>query len=126
MRRSLVLGVVLLAGCPLPTPTPAPSARPSLPVGVRAPPPEPREDGRLPALATPTAYTLELRIDPAQPRFSGRARIAVDIPARTSFVVLHGRGLTITAARAEAGGPNSTSIPARASVRAARGAREPA
>src|SRR5262245_41510543 len=65
--------------------------------------PPPREDGRLPPLATPQKYTLAFDIDPSSPSgtpgfsaaFSGTATIDVDIPEKTSWVVLHGRGLRI-------------------------------
>jgi cytosol alanyl aminopeptidase len=58
-------------------------------------PPSPRDDGRLPITVKPLRYALSLRIDPARPRFSGVARIQVDVPAPTSYVVMHARAMTI-------------------------------
>jgi aminopeptidase N len=77
------------------------------PVKVEAAPPEPpppsRDDGRLPALATALRYALSLDIDPNRPEFSGSVRILVRIPAATPYVVLHGRGLTVTQVSAQVG-----------------------
>jgi len=57
--------------------------------------PPPRADGRLPPEVRPLHYTLDLVVDPAAPRFSGRARIKVKIAAPTRVIVLHARGLDI-------------------------------
>jgi alanyl aminopeptidase len=57
--------------------------------------PPPRADGRLPPDVRPLHYALDLVVDPATPRFSGRARIKVKIAAPTRVVVLHARGLDI-------------------------------
>ena len=78
MRRwSRCLTVLRVLGCT--RRAPAPDAGP-------AAVPRPRADGRLPPLAHPTRYTLELVVDPAQPRFSGRARIAVIVDEPTVHV----------------------------------------
>jgi alanyl aminopeptidase len=67
-------------------------------------PPPPRDDGRLPATVAPQRYSLELRVDPSQPRFSGVTVVQVVVPQATSYVVMHGRDLHITRALARVGG----------------------
>ena len=59
--------------------------------------------GELSNAATPTAYRLELTVDPAKPRFTGRAEIDVDVAASTSALFLHGNGLTVSRAVARTG-----------------------
>ncbi|NBC37604.1 M1 family peptidase [Novosphingobium sp. FSY-8] len=58
-----------------------------------APPPLPR--GRLGDAVVPTAYRLDLTVDPAQPRFSGRVEIDTTIKTVSRHVYLHGRNLTM-------------------------------
>jgi cytosol alanyl aminopeptidase len=53
---------------------------------------------RLGGHIVPTAYELELAIDPAQPRFAGTATIHVDIREPVSTIWLHGKDLTIVSA----------------------------
>ncbi|HEY0114635.1 MAG TPA: hypothetical protein VGB54_02835, partial [Allosphingosinicella sp.] len=48
--------------------------------------------GQLPDTARPTAYRLDLTIDPSQERFSGTAEIDVELRERTQSIFLHGRG----------------------------------
>ena len=60
--------------------------------------PPPRETGRLPALARPTRYALNLTIDPKEPRFSGRIVISAEVAQPTQAIVLHGRELAFTEA----------------------------
>jgi cytosol alanyl aminopeptidase len=70
---------------------------------------------RLGAQIVPTAYELELVIDPAQPRFAGRAIIHVDIREPVSTIWLHGKDLTIAGAvlrRAPGPGETLARIPA--------------
>ncbi|MFI5366051.1 MAG: M1 family metallopeptidase [Candidatus Binatia bacterium] len=55
-------------------------------------------DARLPDIVTPTAYRLELSVDPTQPTFSGTVWITVRVRAATSAVPLHARDLNIDAA----------------------------
>jgi aminopeptidase N len=80
----------------------------------------PREDGHLPALATPLRYALAFDIDPRTNAFTGTTRIDIAVAARTSHVVLNGHALTITDARAIVGG---SPHPAKVSWRPAFGAR---
>jgi aminopeptidase N len=97
---------------PLPTPAQATATAPALPA------PAPREDGRLPVTVTPQRYSLELRIDPSQPRFSGVTAIQVTVPQPTSFVVMHARDMHLTRALARAGGRE---LSATATTRLAHG-----
>lgn len=116
MRRCLatLVASMLIAACGGHSPPPrAPSAVASEPL---PPPPEPEADGRLPPLATPTRYALDLEIDPAEARFGGAARIAVLVPNETSYVVLHASNLDVSSAHAELDG---RVVPARASTRRA-------
>jgi alanyl aminopeptidase len=97
-----------------------PPARGSAPA-----PPPPRDDGRLPPTATPQRYSISLRIDPDQPRFSGVASIQVTVPETTWHVVLDARDIDVTRAvarfAATAGGAPTEEIAATASPRLAHG-----
>jgi alanyl aminopeptidase len=88
--------------------------RPSAP--ATAPPA--RGDGHLPPTARPERYALSLHIDPGQPRFTGRAQIAVVLPEPTAFVVLHARDMTISRATARIGNAEFIATP---TMRAAHG-----
>src|ERR1700679_2770679 len=104
MRRFsalLPLAWLTFTACAAETPAPAAAPTPapvSTVVAPSAPPPPPREDGRLPGLATAQRYELSLLIDPEKPRFSGAVRILVKIPAETQYIVLHGRDISVTKA----------------------------
>lgn len=54
--------------------------------------------GRLPRNVTPTSARIALEIDPAQPRFTGEARLDVRVVRSTRTVWLHGRNLNVTRA----------------------------
>jgi cytosol alanyl aminopeptidase len=110
----------LLSACPGEPPRAPP--KPPPPPAI-APPPATAADGRLPKTATPTLYAVDLAIDPNAPTFTGSVRIEVDVPQKTSHVVLHGRGLEIREAHAEE--PDHAPIPARASSRLSTGGTEP-
>ncbi len=86
-----------------------------------APPPAPREDGRLPATARPLRYAVALDIDPTHPRYGGTVRIDVEIPRATANVVLHARGITVRSASITPA--NGAPLPAGSSLRAAVGGR---
>ncbi len=99
--RWLALGFVLVVGCSC-----GPDARPGsqgvseaaeadLPSG---PPPAAPDGMRLPGGVRPSAYRLELTIDPSEDRFYGRAAIAVTSDAARRAIFLHGRGLHVTSA----------------------------
>ncbi|HEX3771764.1 MAG TPA: M1 family metallopeptidase [Polyangiaceae bacterium] len=96
--------------------TPAPRGEVTAAAPAVVPPP--RDDGRLPATATPQRYAVSLRIDPSQARFSGVVTVTVDVPRPTRVVVLHGRDMTITHVAARAG---TATIAGAASARAAAG-----
>ena len=53
---------------------------------------------RLSDAATPSAYSLEIRIDPNQPAFSGRVVIDLQLNARTRTIALHGEDMRVSAA----------------------------
>src|SRR4051812_43042249 len=86
--------VLALSACPpsAQPPPPHPPAVASEPATVLPPP---RDDGHLPALAAPLHYALAFDIDPRATTFTGVARIDVEIPAKTSHVVLNGHALGI-------------------------------
>ena len=58
---------------------------------------------RLTKEAVPTAYRLELQIDPRTDRFSGQTEIDVTLPQATQRLTLHGQNLNVTHAVARAG-----------------------
>jgi alanyl aminopeptidase len=133
MRRSLVLllTAIPLASCGAERPIcPTPAAPPAM-VAAPAPPPSaatdlappPQKDGRLAPFASPVRYTAQLNIDPNQPRFSGTVQILVDVPAPTSFIVLHARDIGVARATALIAGG---AIAASATSRLAEGGKYPA
>ncbi len=60
--------------------------------------------GRLSDAAIPSAYRIDLTVDPAKPRFSGRVEIDVTLKEPSTRIDLHGRDLTIRSAAAVTGG----------------------
>lgn len=54
--------------------------------------------------ARPLAYRLDLTLDPARERFTGHAEIDTELAAPAREIALNGRGLSIRAATAQAGG----------------------
>jgi aminopeptidase N len=113
-RWALALAVVSLSiACRRHPPLPAAEG------GAVAPPP--RGDGRLPRSVHPTRYALDLVVDPAQPRFSGRARIAVVVDEPARAIVLNARGLTVKAAALTAAGGR---LPAKTELRLAAGSKQ--
>lgn len=67
-----------------------------------APPPVPQ--GKLTDAVTPTAYRLDLTIDPAAARFAGHVEIDAALHAPSRFIYLHGRDLAMHGLTATAGG----------------------
>lgn len=53
--------------------------------------------GRLPGIATPSAYRLALTLDPRQSDFSGRVEIDITLAQNTDVIWLHGKDLRVTA-----------------------------
>lgn len=78
-------------------------------IAARAAAPEPPL-GRLPDTVAPTAYRLELTVDPKLQRFSGHTEIDAVLARPTASIFLHGNGLKVTRARVTAG---AVSVPAR-------------
>lgn len=91
-------GLILLAAALLASPAHAQEAIVVTPVADAVP------LGRLGDAAKPTAYRLDLTVDPAQPRFSGHVEIDVALAAPAAAIDLHGRGLTVARVVATAGG----------------------
>ena len=60
--------------------------------------------GQLDDAARPTAYRLDLTIDPSRPRFSGHVEIDAVLAAPASTITLHGRGLAMSRVLAIVGG----------------------
>ena len=60
--------------------------------------------GRLPDTVTPTAYRIDLKVDPAQADYSGHVEIDAEMKAAGSTVFLHGLGLKVARAEVVAGG----------------------
>ncbi|MCB2061144.1 MAG: M1 family metallopeptidase [Novosphingobium sp.] len=77
----------------------APAAAPSVELETLAVPP-----GQLSDAVRPIAYRLDLTVDPAQPRFSGKVEIDVVLSTPSRRIVLHGRDLTMHKASASFGG----------------------
>lgn len=61
-------------------------------------PPEIPPMGQLGPDVTPTAYRLDLRIVPTEPRFSGTVEIDIDLAKPKKIIYLHARDLNVTAA----------------------------
>lgn len=60
--------------------------------------------GKLSDAVTPSTYRLDLTVDPAKPRFSGKAEIDAQLKAPSETIFLHGRDLNMTRAEARVGG----------------------
>lgn len=72
------------------------------PGAIAAPADLPR--GKLADAVTPLAYRLDLTVDPAAPRFSGRVEIDVTLRQPAATLFLHGRDLAMHRAEARIGG----------------------
>jgi cytosol alanyl aminopeptidase len=63
---------------------------------------------RLPGVARPTRYQLELTIVPSEPTFKGTATVSIDLTQRTDVVWLNAKDLTIEQVKVNVdGGPKS-------------------
>jgi alanyl aminopeptidase len=112
------LAALALAGCAPGEAGPEPPfspPQPLLPQAAAAPvlgiPPEAPPLGRLPSDTRPTRYRVELRLDPARPRFEGVVDISVELDRLRDVVWLHGRELAVTSATVQPEG--FAPIPAR-------------
>src|SRR5262245_27307231 len=83
------------------TPRPAASPTPAAVASAARPPPEPEAPPvlHLPRDVRPLRYSLSMRIVPTEQRYSGEARIEVELDRPRSTIWLHGRGLHVTSAR---------------------------
>ncbi|MCW5837437.1 MAG: M1 family metallopeptidase, partial [Labilithrix sp.] len=120
---SALAASLLAAGCPG-DPPPAAPGPPVVATEPKTTLPAPLASGRLPPLATPLGYAIDLDVDPDKPRFAGVVRVEIDVPQETSFVVLHGRALEVTAARALLP-PPLPGVLATVSTRTAQGGKVP-
>ncbi len=106
--RSFLLAATFLAGASVFAATSAlastEAAQPAIPAEAG-----PIPTGKLSDAIIPSAYRLNLTIDPSQERFSGRAEIDATLKAPSRTMWLHGRDLKVTRATATVGG---TSFPA--------------
>ena len=59
--------------------------------------------GRLPDTVTPSAYRLDLNVDPKAASFSGHVEIDAVLAQPSSSIFLHGNGLKVSKARVTAG-----------------------
>ena len=63
-----------------------------------------RPEGRLADVVIPSAYRLDLTVDPAKPRFSGHVEIDATVKLASRTVWLHGRDLAMSKVTATVGG----------------------
>ncbi len=121
VRNIVLIGWVVACGPevssrpPLVTPTASSSA-------ALAPPPAPRSDGRLPALATPVRYAVTLDVDPKAQTFAGTVEIMIDVPVETAHVVINAKDVTVKRAEARVG---DAALALHTTTRASHGALEP-
>lgn len=103
---SLALCALLFAACapaqdPVIPPKP-PGSAPST-TAARAAPPEPPAL-RLPDIATPTRYDVDLTLDPNEKSFTGTIRISLDVKKETGVIWLHAEGIRVKKATMTIGG----------------------
>src|SRR5437764_9032608 len=91
VRAPRALAVVLLFACARPKPV-------SDGVVDSGAVPPARSDGRLPRQVHPARYALDFVVDPALPRFSGRATVDVIVDEPTRAIAMNARGLVVRAA----------------------------
>ncbi|MCP3139085.1 M1 family metallopeptidase [Pyxidicoccus xibeiensis] len=104
MRWSPLLALAFLALRCAHAPEPAAPAPAPAPVASAPEWPEPQPPAlRLPDTVRPVLYTLDLKLIPAEPTFSGTVAIDVDVTEPVRQVWLHGQDLDVTQARVETG-----------------------
>ncbi|MFC0590073.1 M1 family metallopeptidase [Novosphingobium aquiterrae] len=96
MRRLLLASSLISLVCAAP-------ALAQAPVGAAATLPDVPK-GQLTDAVRPSAYRLDLTVNPDKDRFSGKVEIDAVLKASSSYVDLHGRDLNITRAVATVGG----------------------
>ena len=97
MRPFLLAGSCLaLSFAPAVAARPQPASQvPSAPAAAPAEVAPPVPEGKLSDVVTPSAYRLDLTVDPAQPRFSGHVEIDAKLATASRHVYLHGRDLAV-------------------------------
>jgi aminopeptidase N len=95
MLRAGLLASTLMTAAALAPAAMAQAAAPA-PAGVQGPGPVPQ--GKLPDAVIPSAYRLDLAVDPAKTRFGGHVEIDAQIKAPARFLYLHGNGLAVAKA----------------------------
>jgi aminopeptidase N len=95
--RALVTSLAILCSTTAIAAAPAPKAA-AIVADVNAP------KGKLPDVATPTAYRLDFTVLPEQSRFTGHDEIDVTLKEAAKSLYMHGRDLSVTWAVAVAGG----------------------
>ena len=68
----------------------------------------PTPEGKLTGIAAPSAYRLDLTVDPNQESFSGKVEIDAELKRPAKFIDLHGRDLAVRHATALVGGRTLT------------------
>ncbi|MBU6269160.1 MAG: M1 family metallopeptidase [Sphingomonadales bacterium] len=98
MRKPLLAAslLALTLSAPAMAQSAAPAAAPAAPAAVPA--------GKLGDAVTPSAYRLDLTVDPDKERFSGHVEIDAALKQPAASLFLHGRDLAITRATATVGG----------------------
>lgn len=87
--KTLLLAGTLLTAAPALAQTAAPAPAAEAP---------PVPAGRLPDAVIPSAYRLDLKVDPAQERFGGHVEIDAAIKQPSRFIYMHGNGLAVSKA----------------------------
>ncbi|MEY2944203.1 MAG: hypothetical protein RLY97_2217 [Pseudomonadota bacterium] len=78
------------------------AATPLYAQSAEAPPAPPL--GKLTNAVTPSAYRLDMTVDPSKPRFSGHVDIDANLNASSRFITIHGRDLAMKSASATVAG----------------------
>ncbi len=103
---------ILLAATALTTAISAPAHAQTAPQYQQGTPPipatpiaySPAPEGKLDGSIVPTAYKLDLTVDPAQESFSGHVTIEANLKAATQYIYLHGRDLKNVGVWVDSGG----------------------
>ncbi|MFP2931329.1 M1 family metallopeptidase [Pyxidicoccus sp. 3LG] len=104
MRWSPLLALAFLALHCAHAPEPVAATPAAEPAPPRPQWPEPQPPAlRLPDTVRPVLYTLDLKLIPSEPTFSGTVAIDVDVREPVRQVWLHGQDLEVTQARIETG-----------------------
>jgi len=97
MRFLLLAAALLVFGS-------AQARTPALPSAAEPPVASAAPKGRLSETVRPTAYRLDLTVDPSQPRFSGKVEIDAKLASESRTVFLHGHDFSMHSAVARLDG----------------------